>query len=186
MSRHFVCIAALAASVCTASAGQIVQYDPIGAYCGATPVAPVSGSAYSPSNLTEVGLPNGCNTNVLPVGPVSTSPSIQLGQYLDFTVTGAITPTTLDYSFYYTNNGSTDVAVLSSADGFASNVASISTTGLPGGDNTLVFNLSSLGTLSGTTEFRVYVYNAPTAGNTFMDVRSSAADSASNGLILNG
>ena len=93
MSRHFVCIAALAASVCTASAGQIVQYDPIGAYCGATPVAPVSGSAYSPSNLTEVGLPNGCNTNVLPVGPVSTSPSIQLGQYLDFTVTGAITPT---------------------------------------------------------------------------------------------
>ncbi len=58
--------------------------------------------------------------------------------------------------------------------------------GLPGGDNTLVFNLSSLGTLTGTTEFRVYVYNAPSAGNTFMDVRSSAADSLSNGLILNG
>ncbi len=49
-----------------------------------------------------------------------------------------------------------------------------------------MFNLSGLGTLSGTTEFRVYVYNAPTAGDTFMDVRSSAADSASNGLILNG
>ncbi len=84
----------------------------------------------------------------MPVGPVSTSASIQLGPYLDFTVTGALTPTTLDYSFSYTNNGSTDIAVRSSADGFASNVACISTNGLSGGDNTLVFNLSSLGTLS--------------------------------------
>lgn len=186
MKRYLFCLAAFAAGICSASAAQIVQYNPVGAYCGATPVAPVPGSPYSPSNLTEAGLADGCNTNVLPVGPVSTSTTIELGEYLDFSVTGTITPTTLDYSFYYTNNGSTDVAVRTSADGFANNVAFLSTAGLPGGDNTLAFDLSSLGTLSGTTEFRVYVYNAPTAGNTFMDVRSSAADSASNGLILNG
>lgn len=184
VSGALVALLILAAANC-AKATPIVQYDPVGAYCGATPVAPAAGSAYAPTDLTEVGLPNGCNTNVLPVGPVSTSTSIQLGQYLEFSVTGTISPGTLDYSFYYSNNGDTDVAVRTSADDFASNVALLSVAGLNGGPNTLAFDLSSLGTLSGTTDFRLYFYNAPTAGNTFMDLRSSAADASSDGLILN-
>jgi len=185
--NRLACLAflVLVASSARSFAAPIVQYNPTGAYCGATAVAPVSAAGFSASNLTEVGFPDYCNTNVLPVGPISTSTTIQLGQYLDFSVTGDFTPTTLDYSLYYTNNGSTEVALRSSVDDFASNLALLSEAGLPGGDNTLVFDLSSLGALSGTTEFRLYFYNAPTAGNTFDDVRSSAADSSSDGLILN-
>src|SRR5262245_8349435 len=82
--------------------GTLVVYNPTGAQCNCTPVAPsVVAPGFSASNLSQVGmLGSWGNTDVLPLGQIGPSSSINLGQYVSVSVSPSA-PTkfeTLTYS----------------------------------------------------------------------------------------
>ena len=86
------------------------------------------------------------NTDALPVGLFTVSPSIQLNQYVTF----QITPTTticydsVSYSKRsYLGNGPQNASIRSSLDGFASDIATVGNLN-PGGPDDINFDLSPL------------------------------------------
>jgi hypothetical protein len=168
------------------SATTLVQYDPLGDQASNVPLAP---ALFAPGviagNLSQVGFEDDWfNTNVLPVGRISSSPTIDLGQYLTFSVSGRFDPDSLGYSLRsYLNAGATIASLRSSIDGFAADIDTLgvaSTAGL----RLLSFDLTGLPVISGPMEFRIYFYGAPIDLTDWADLSSTA--NGGSGLALDG
>jgi hypothetical protein len=158
------------------SAATLAQYDPTGPRCSCTPVSPINVAAgVTASDLSEVGMiGDWVNTNTLPVGQFTVSPSIQLDQYVTF----QITPTTAicyDSVLYskrsYIGHGPLNASIRSSLDGFASDIATVGNLN-PAGPDDINFDLSPLPATAAPVEFRIYFWNV-SIGDDFADLDSS-------------
>jgi hypothetical protein len=165
-----------------------VTYNPTGPQCSCTalPAASVA-SGFTASALSQVGFGGWGNTDVWPVGQIGPSSSINLGEYLTFSVTPNVPTIYTSLSLTeqsYVGQGPRNAVVRTSLDGFTTNIASV--TGLnPAGVNQIAFNLASLPIASGQVEFRVYYFNAPSTGQDWADLVSTNRAGAT-GLILTG
>ncbi len=198
MRVDFVGVSAMGRVLLAGAIGFVVQpawaevllfYNPTGPQLSGTPL-PVASAApgVTGSVLSQVGLENYWNnTNVWPVGQISSSPTITLGDYLTFTVSPdlgqAITFQDLTYSKRsYLGDGATEASIRSSENGFTTDIASIGVN--PVGDETLNFNLGSMSQSSDPVTFRIYFYAAGTNMSDWDDLVSTA--SAGSGLQLAG
>jgi len=161
----------------------IVVYDPTGSQCNCAPVQPAA-PGFTATTVSQVGmLGNWNNTDVWSVGQIAPSSSIDLAQYLSFSVTpsAATKFETLTYSKQSYGQGPHDAAVRTSLNGFATNVATVS--GLnPGGLDQITFNISNLPITSSQVEFRIYFFNA--TGQDWANLVST--NRGGTGLILTG
>jgi hypothetical protein len=178
-------LALLSAGV--ANAALLAQYDPTGPQLSGTAIAPaVTAAGVTASTLSQTGLENfWSNASVWPVGRVSSSPTIVLGEYLSFTVNAGANFdfTSLQYDKRsYFGTGAQQASVRSSLDGFAADIDVLAVN--PGGDQSLSFDLSSLALASGPVGFRIYFYDAVVDRSDWDDLVSTAA--SGNGLRLNG
>lgn len=188
LRRGFMLTAVLGAVAPLASARPtVVKYDPTGYQDNSTPTGPaVVHPAFTATSLSQVGIEAPwSNAGLLPVGRVSGSASIMLGEYMTFQVDSGATLvdySTLTYDAYsYLGLGARTASVRTSLDGFAADVDTISTSGI--GYQFLTFDLSSLATTSGAIDFRIYFYDAAVDRGDWMDLRSS--DDGGRGLVLN-
>lgn len=171
-----------------ANAALVVQYNPTGGQrSGAAVAASTLGAgAVSATSLSQTGFENFWNnTNVLPVGRISSSTSIVLGEYLSFSVVlgSTIDFTTLLYDKRsYLGGGPTAASIRSSLDAFAVDIDTLAVN--PEGNQSLSFNLGSMAQTSGQVDFRLYFYAAPSNRSDWADLVSTAA--GGNGLRLNG
>ena len=140
----------------------VLQYNPTGSLCGNTPIAPSNqGLGFTAGNLTTVGLLDWCNTGTLPIGKITASPTVPAGEYLTFTVSvpGGTRFAKLNYDkTSYLGTGPTKASIRSSLDAYSSDISMISVN--PGGSQSLEFNLSGMGPVSGSITFRIYFYGA--------------------------
>jgi hypothetical protein len=181
MLRSTFCILALALSF--ASAQTILTYDPTGPQNSGTPVPPTFvAPGFTASSLSQVGLQNFGNTNVWPVGHITTSTTED--GYLTFTLDFGANPAQFVQIQYdkrsYLGNGARTAAVRTSRDGFSSDISTIAVN--PSGDQSLTFDVSSLGPVSGSVTFRIFFFNAPVMSD-WDDLVSTA--SGGNGLRVN-
>lgn len=164
----------------------LVQYDPVGDQASNVPLAP---SMVAPGvlagDLSQTGFEDfWSNTDVLPVGRISSSPAINLGQYLTFSVSGRLDLGELTYSLQsYLNAGATIASVRSSIDGFAADIDTLALSPASG-FQLLAFDLTGLPVVSGSTEFRLYFYGAPTDLTDWADLASTRR--GQSGLTLSG
>jgi Caspase domain len=165
----------------------LVQYNPTSHQLSSTPLPPsFVDPSITPSTLTVVGFGVFTNTNVLPVGFVNASPTINLSQYVTFTIgtkDGSVIQ--FDRLLYdkrsYNSHGARNASVRSNLDSFSADIATLSVN--PSGDQSLSFNLSGLAPTAGPVTFRIYFYNA--AGtNDWDDLVSTASNG--NGLRVDG
>lgn len=164
----------------------LVQYDPVGAQASDTPIAAAFvAHGVTAGNLSQTGFEDfWSNVDVLPVGRISSSPTIDLAQYLTFSVNGRLDLETLTYSRQsYLGSGPTGASVRSSLDGFASDVDTLLLSPAAG-IQLLEFDLNSLAVFSGAVEFRIYFYGAPNDLTDWADLASTAR--GGSGLTLNG
>jgi hypothetical protein len=169
-----------------ASAITLVQYDPLGSQASNVPVAPaIVAPGVLAGDLSQIGFEDfWTNVDVLPVGRISSSPTIDVGQYLTFSVSGRLDVDTLAYSLLsYLNAGATIASVRSSIDGFAADIDTL-TPSLASGLQLLTFDLTGLPVVSGSTEFRIYFYGAPVDLRDWADLASTAR--GASGLTLSG
>jgi hypothetical protein len=165
----------------------LAQYNPTGSQSTATPLPPSNtASNVTASGLGEVGLESWLNTDIFPVGRITTSPNIDLSQYLTFTVSSdagkSVTFQSLLYDKQsYTGAGPTHASIRSSLDAFAADVETLMVN--PAGFESLVFDLSKLPPASGPVTFRIYFYGAPSFTD-WADLVSTGR--GGNGLRLNG
>jgi hypothetical protein len=169
------------------AATNLVQYNPNGFLVSTTPL---SASSVAPGitagTLSQVGFGTASNTDAWPVGNISTSPTITLGNYLTFTVTLPAGQIFMFQDLFYTKesyngHGGTLASIRSSKDGFAADISQLSIN--PAGVQTIDFNLSSLGQVTGTITFRIYFYGA-SASTDWDDLIGS--NRGGNGLLLTG
>ncbi len=171
-----------------ASAQVLVEFDPVDMQASAVPVFPTnSAPSLIASELMQTGFGSWGNTNVWPVGQIGVaSATLDPAKYLSFTVNAPsqITYASLTYSrLSYVGDGNRAAAVRTSVDNFVTDVAVV--TGIdPQGLQQIDFNLSGMTPTLGLVEFRVYFYDAPTAGADWVDLVSSNA--GGTGLVLNG
>jgi hypothetical protein len=80
----------------------LVQYDPVGDQVSNVPLAPaVVAPGVLAGDLSQVGFEDfWIHADVLPVGRISSSPTIDLGQYLTFSFSGRLDLDGLDHSLY--------------------------------------------------------------------------------------
>jgi len=154
----------------------VLQYDPTGPQVSTTPV-PVTNitSGYSATALSQVGSNNSwTNTNVWPVGQISSSTVPVAGEYVEFTIN---VPVGTDFARVtydkesYLNDGPTMASIRSSLDGFTSNINTIPVN--QSGVQSLSFDLGSMPFVSGGVTFRIYFYGAPTNKGDWADLVSS-------------
>ena len=192
--KHLCKLALIAVFACSASvaahATLLLQYDPKGAQVSDTAVSPINLAAnIGASDLSVNGLIKGYGNNgVLPVGLITTSPTIQLDEYVTFSM--AVSPgyeIRLQNLYYdklsYFNSGGSFAAVRSSLDGYASNIALLSVN--PSGYQSLDFDLSASPLVSSAISLRIYFYASPNAGQGWDDLASTDRP-GQNGLRLEG
>jgi hypothetical protein len=166
----------------------ILQYNPTGSQASGTPLSPsFVDPAVTATSLSQVGLGSWVNTDALPVGQISSSSTVTLGEYLTFAVSAAggqdIMFQNLQYDKQsYNGSGATLASLRSSLDGFATDIDTLHVN--PSGAQSLIFNLSSLPLSSGAVTFRIYFYDAPINRSDWDDLLSTA--SGGNGLQLTG
>jgi hypothetical protein len=168
------------------SAMTLVQYDPLGNQASNVPLAPaIVAPGVLAGDLTQVGFEDfWSNADVLPVGRISSSPAIDLGQYLTFSVSGRLDLDALSYSLQsYLNAGATIASIRSSTDGFAADIDTLAPSPAAG-IQLLEFDLTGLPVVSGSTEFRIYFYGAPADLTDWADLASTAR--GASGLTLSG
>jgi hypothetical protein len=117
------------------------------------------------------------------------SDTLNLDQYITFTVSPnaadkALVAETLKASFYSYVSGTSNFVLRSSVDSFATDLDVQSITGSYNAE-LLTFDLSSLGQISSTTEFRIYVQGGG-AGNRYLTGDGWAYDEKGQGLSLEG
>ena len=169
----------------------LVQYDPVGGpWQSAVPFQPTSvANTVAASDLSQVGfVGNWQNSNVWPVGQIGqSSPVLDETQYVTFDVipntpNNTIQYLTLSYSRRsYTGEANQQAAVRTSLDAFASNVALVTDLS-PAGVEEILFDIRSLPISSDSITFRVYFFDAPTTGEDWVDLDSSA--NGGSGLVL--
>ncbi|TXC78816.1 HYR domain-containing protein [Luteibaculum oceani] len=151
---------------------EILHYDPVGYQTSASHVLPAStSSGVTGGPLFGVGYPNQYNYHVKPVGPVSQSSTVDVSQYVEFTVslnefTALASLAFQKYSYF--QQGGTVSSIRSSVDGFASDIDQIATN--PAFGQILEYDLSSLGTVKGSITFRLYFWGG---SGDWMDIVSS-------------
>ncbi|HRW75698.1 MAG TPA: Calx-beta domain-containing protein, partial [Saprospiraceae bacterium] len=160
----------------------ILQYDPVGPQLSNTPLMPAFASpGISGGDLSQVGFGVFGNGNVWPVGLITNSPVVPVGNYLTFALStaNAIQLTTIQYDkFSYFGDGPSLASVRSSLDGFAMDIATVPVN--PVGGQSIVFDVSGMAPISGAVTFRIYFYAAPTGNTDWCDLMSSAT--GANGL----
>ena len=116
------------------------------------------------------------------------SASVDTNKYLQFAlapVTGyMVTPTSLTFIWDRSSTGPNTLALRSSADGYTSNIGTVSVTAT---SNTTAFstiNISGLTDLIGNTTFRLYGYGASAAGGT--GGFDTATGGTQSNIVLNG
>ena len=187
-TRALIALSSFAAISAGASAQTIVHYDPVGSQASNTPVpATTVGSGVIATDLSQTGFGAWINTDVWPVGKLgAASATLDPNQYLEFEVTlaGPTQFTNLTYTKRsYSGDGCREAAVRTSLDNFSSNAAVV--TGInPGGTEQLDFDLTSVAPASGAVRFRVYFYDAPFAGDDWVDLISTVQ--MGTGLLLEG
>jgi plastocyanin len=164
---------------------KILQYNPTGPQNSPVPV-PVYFAApgVTASSLSQVGYPGWTNTNLWPVGYISSSPTVVASEYVTFNATLPNATDLANLTYHknsYRNNGPTQASIRSSLDGFASDISTVAVN--PAGDQTLKFDLSSLPVQSGNIGFRIYFYGAPAIPNDWADLVGNP--NGLTGLILN-
>ncbi len=163
----------------------VLQYNPTGPQVSTTPVAPSTVAPnYSASNLSQAGSNNNwTNTDVWPVGQISSSPTPVAGEYLEFQVTvpAGTDLARVQYSkLAYLGNGATTASIRSSLDGFTSDISVIPVN--PIGFEELSFDLSAMPIVSGAVTLRIYFYGAPVNKADWDDLVST--NRGGNGLRL--
>ncbi len=171
-----------------AHAQVLVDFDPVGAQASAIGVFPTNvASGITVSDLTQTGFSGWANTNIWPVGQLgSASSTIDLTKYVTFEVSSPspVTYEAISYSrISHTGDGNRAAAVRTSLDGFAADL-DVVTGLLPDGAQQIDFDLTGLAPTAGSVEFRLYFYDAPTAGADWVDLASSNA--GGTGLVLTG
>jgi hypothetical protein len=168
-------------------ANLLLQYNPTGPQSTATPIAPsFAAPNISASTLEQVGLEAWMNTDVFPVGRITTSSNIDLTQYLAFTV-GIDSGKTINFQSLlydkqsYAGAGPTHASIRSSLDSFAVDIETLVVN--PAGFESLNFDMSTLSAMSGPVSFRIYFYGAPSFSD-WADLVSTGL--GGSGLRLNG
>jgi hypothetical protein len=182
LSAVFLCFASIAANAVV-----LVQWDPAGTIQSSTPLAP---SAVSPDvsagNLTlGPGLTNpGAFANAF-VGDNWPAGALDATDYLSFSITGDVTYQSVVFSLYNNFDGAGNWELRSSADAFASAIASGTFTGIFGGGLVISADVSALGTRNGAVEFRLYTYNNSGTTNPLQrGIRGTAG--GGGGLMIDG
>ena len=142
----------------------VLQFNPTGPQVSTTPVAPsFVAPNFIATSLSQTGSNNNwTNTDVWPVGQISSSPVPVPGEYLSFqmTVPAGTDFARIKYSkVAYLGNGATSATIRSSLDGFTSDISTVPVN--PNGFEELNFDLSSMPFVSGNIQFRIYFYGAP-------------------------
>lgn len=151
---------------------EILHYDPVGYQTASSLVNPASSDAgVHGGPLFGVGYPDQYNNHVKPVGPVSQSSTIDVNQYVEFSVslddfTALASVAFQKYS--YRQRGGTVSSIRSNLDGYASDISQIATNPING--QILEYDLTSLGTVKGDITFRLYFWGA---SGDWMDIVSS-------------
>jgi len=169
-----------------ATAGVIVQYDPVGDQVSNTGVAPTTGRpGVTASDLTQTGFEDFWeNSGVWPVGRISNAATVDPAQFVSFSLTGQFDLDSLTYdALSYLNAGPTEASVRSSLDGFASDLDTLMLDS-SSGFHFLVFDISALQNISGDLEIRLYLYGSPADLTDWADLASS--ERGANGLVVYG
>ncbi|HND51288.1 MAG TPA: Ig-like domain-containing protein, partial [Pirellulaceae bacterium] len=165
----------------------LASFDPIGAQGSANlhGVSTVTGATVG--DLRRVGASYGTNTNDWPVYWYSAT-ALDPNQYLTFSLTlpGAnqtdLSRLTLSFQEWVT--GTSNVAVRTSVDGFATNIGGVQTLADVGSAD-LQFDLTALPWLAGTVTFRIYLFDNVDGTAGWRDIRSSLWNNG-RGVLLEG
>ena len=165
----------------------LAHFDPVGSQGSANLHGSSSITGMSVGDLSRVGATYGTNTDDWPVywnGRMT----IDLAQYLSFTVTSAATDmavfSKLTVSFQEWVTGTSNVAIRTSLDGFTANVGGVQIL-TDTGSADVMFDLSTLGPAVGTTTFRIYLFDTVDATTGWRDIRSSLWNNG-HGVLLEG
>uniref|UniRef100_UPI0035664C44 beta strand repeat-containing protein n=1 Tax=Lutibacter sp. TaxID=1925666 RepID=UPI0035664C44 len=165
----------------------ILQYDPTGYHEGSPLTPSYIQSGFVASDLSGPLL-TCCNTDVLPVGQITSSPIAQLDSYLEFDVTPSTSSLSLDRMQYsrrsYYGTASSLASIRSSLDGFTSDISLISVNSSIVYPQTeeLIFNLTSLPAITENITFRIYFFGATSNFSDWDDLASTNA--GGNGIRL--
>lgn len=165
----------------------LARFDPVGAQGSGSVAGTTAVAGVTVGSLSRAGAGSGTNTNVWPVS-WSGSTTLNPAQYVTFPVTAAGTWladfSRLTVSFQEWVTGTSSVAVRSSLDGFAANVGGTQTLADTGSAD-VTFDLASLPAVTGTTTFRIYVFDSVDGTSGWRDIRSSAWNNG-QGVWLEG
>ena len=165
----------------------LAQFDPVGSQSSANLSGTTGVAGVTVGSLSRVGAGGGTNTNVFPVYWYG-SQTLDTAQYLTFavTTTGALSADfeNLTVSFQEWVNGTSNVALRTSLDGFSANVDGIQALA-DSGSADVVFDLSVLPRALGTTTFRIYVFDTIDGTSGWRDIRSSSSNNG-QGILLEG
>ena len=182
LAATFLCVASLAVH-----AAVLVQWNPTGTIQSSTPLAPSLVSLdVTAGNLTlGPGLTDpGPFANAF-VGDNWSAGALDTTDYLSFSITGNVTYQSVEFSLYNNFDGAGNWELRSSADAFASTLASGTFTGIFGGGLFISADVSALGTQNGSIEFRLYTYNNSGTTNPLQrGIRGTAG--GGSGLVING
>ncbi|APY11140.1 hypothetical protein BWZ22_07740 [Seonamhaeicola sp. S2-3] len=152
-----------------------------------------SGTIASDANITTTGICRGSGI-VENTGATynsrqwTTSGSIDANDYLEWTLTPnsgySIDLTTMDITYDRSGNGPRMVDIqVDTGSGFVSVFTDSTVLDVAGGEDNNGIDLSSITGITGTITFRLYAFNASTAGGTF-DIEENTA--TNKGIIING
>jgi len=116
------------------------------------------------------------NTDVLPHGMVTSSPLADLSEYVQFGITS--TSTAIEYSSVdywlqsYLGTGAQTASIRSSLDGYANDIDVVDVLTDSTQAQKVMFDLTTIGQVSGAIDFRVYFYNAVSSDTDWADLSS--------------
>jgi hypothetical protein len=180
---------ALLGSVNAAQAELLVHYDPSGQVQTSSGLGAVT-NLIGAGLLTATGFGDFVGTNAFPVGTTSTSDTVDLGQYLEFTVDGGGRANTLLESITYrAQNYLGNVPLVGelrySGDNYQDFIAQTNQSNGTG-ITTLTFDFSDF-FLTEATTFRIYFYDAdPNLSADWFDLIGTARVADNSGLRVNG
>ncbi len=154
-------LATLAGAPLAAQAQALAEWNPSGTVQSSTPLAPSSVAANVSAGTLALG------PEISDPGPFANafmgtnwpSTAFNAGAYMSFSTTGNLTYTAVVFSLYNNFDGTGNWELRSSADSFASALAAGTFSTISGAGQFISADVSALGTINGTVQFRLYTYN---------------------------
>lgn len=156
-----IALVALAGLPLAAQAQALAEWNPSGTVQSSTPLAPSSVAANVSASSLALG------PDISDPGPFANAfmgtnwpaAAFDSGAYLSFSTSGNLTYSAVVFSLYNNFDGTGNWELRSSVDSFASALASGTFSTISGGGEFISADVTALGTVNGTVEFRLYTYN---------------------------